>query len=420
VTRTQLSCVGRLSALAFSGLLFVGAGGLTVAAAETAKQQTGAFKIAQANNRRQKTVTRSRSRTLRSAVADKYRETVNENVVTIISGNPNGSFLFYAYDIAAAINEGDALRILPIVGRGGAHNVRDILYLRGIDMGITQSNTMTHYQQTGELGGNLANRLAYITRLFVDEMHIAVRKNAGINSVQDLEGKKVNFSNKGSGTQLTIRLVMQALGIKPVEFNMGQGDAFSKMETGELDATICVCGSPLRSFGQIAKEKNFKMVGVEFNEKLENDYIPVTLEAKDYPGLIPEGETVETIGVSTVLAAYNWRKDTKRYARVARFVKAFFDNFEKMKQPPRRKKWRTVNLAANLKNWRRFPAAQEWLDTNAPPALISRRQVGGAAVDRNLARSQVAGAAPNNPAEQERLFREFMTWMERRREQAQR
>ncbi|MEO1793044.1 MAG: hypothetical protein AAFU50_00380, partial [Pseudomonadota bacterium] len=156
--------------------MFVGAGGLPVAAEETAKQQTGAFKIAQANNRRQKTVTRSRSRTLRSAVADKYRETVNENVVTIISGNPNGSFLFYAYDIAAAINEGDALRILPIVGRGGAHNVRDILYLRGIDMGITQSNTMTHYQQTGELGGNLANRLAYITRLFVDEMHIAVRK----------------------------------------------------------------------------------------------------------------------------------------------------------------------------------------------------------------------------------------------------
>ncbi|MEL6298347.1 MAG: TAXI family TRAP transporter solute-binding subunit [Pseudomonadota bacterium] len=363
-------------------------------------------------------MTRTKRRVLRGAVADKFRETVNENVVTIISGNPNGSFLFYAYDIAAAINDGDKLRILPIVGRGGAHNVRDILYLRGIDMGITQSNTMTHYQQTGELGGNLANRLTYVTRLFVDEMHIAVRKDSGINSIADLNGKKVNYSNKGSGTQLTIRLVMKALGIKPIEFNMGQGDGFAKMEKGELDATICVCGSPLRSFGQIAAEKGFKMVGVPFDEKLENDYIPVTLDHENYPGMIPEGQSVETIGVSTVLAAYNWPTETQRYKRVAKFVNAFFDNFERMKQPPRRKKWRTVNLAANLKTWKRFPAAQEWLDKNAPPSLVSRREVRGTGINASQARAQIAEVAPNNPEEQARLFREFLDWMERRREQA--
>ena len=343
----------------------------------------------------------------------RFRELVNDNVVTIISGNPNGSFLFYAYDIAAAIGEGDDLRILPVVGRGGAHNVRDILYLRGIDMGITQSNTLSYYRKTGELGGNLENRLAYITRLFVDEMHILVRP--GIETIEDLNGKRINFSDAGSGTQLTTRMVMELLNIKPVEVNMGQSDAFEKMRRGELDGTVCVCGKTIKSYAGLKREDGFKLLPIPYSEKLEQDYLPVTITHADYPNLVADGDTVETIGVSTVLAAYNWSKDNERYQRVAKFVSAFFANFEKMKQPPRLAKWKSVNLAARLKGWKRFPAAEEWLAENVTqPVALPRQAPDG--INAALARQQAREAAPGDEAKQEQLFQQFLKWVETRRE----
>ncbi len=349
---------------------------------------------------------------------DQFRQRVNENVVTIISGNPNGSFLFYAYDLAAAINRGDDMRILPVVGRGGAHNVRDILYLRGIDMGITQANTLTYYAKTGELGTNIRNRIVYITRLFVDEMHIIVRRDSGIDTFADLAGKRVNVSNSGSGTELTMRLVFEALDMKVDTKNMGQGDAIEQIKRGELDATICVCGSPLRSLKGITKDVGLKLIPVPYSEPLETDYIPVSLSHESYPGLIDEGETVETIGVSTVLATFNWSSGDTRYARVARFVEAFFDNFDKLKQPPRSEKWKSLNLAAQLKGWKRFKPAQDWIDKNAPkPAPVGTASANNArlpTIDERLARRQAQAAAPGDPEMQERLFREFMEWMRRR------
>ena len=84
-----------------------------------------------------------------------FRERVNQNTVTIISGNPNGGFLGIAYDISAAIDDGDDMRVLPVVGKGGWHNVRDVLHLRGIDM-VPVNQQLTHVadvEQAGILAG---------------------------------------------------------------------------------------------------------------------------------------------------------------------------------------------------------------------------------------------------------------------------
>ncbi len=100
------------------------------------------------------------------------RDTLNQNTVTVISGNPNGTYLYLAYDMSAVLDDGNELRILPVIGKGGYQNVMDVLHLRGVDLCITQSNIMTYLKKTGEMGPNIENRLAFITRLYNEEMHI--------------------------------------------------------------------------------------------------------------------------------------------------------------------------------------------------------------------------------------------------------
>jgi TRAP-type uncharacterized transport system substrate-binding protein len=76
------------------------------------------------------------------------RDKLNQNTVTVISGNPNGTYLYLAYDMSAVLDDGDNLRVLPIIGKGGYQNVMDVLHLRGVDLCITQSNIMTYLKET--------------------------------------------------------------------------------------------------------------------------------------------------------------------------------------------------------------------------------------------------------------------------------
>jgi uncharacterized protein len=331
------------------------------------------------------------------------RERANQNTVTIIAGTPAGTYLAVAYDMSAVLDDGDNLRVLAVAGKGSVQNVRDILNLRGIDMGIVQSDVMTHFKQQGELGANIDQRLVYIAKLYNEEMHLVV--NSQIKDIKDLAGKKVNFAEVNSGTQFSSRIIFQLLGIKVEEVNMGQNDALVKIKYGEIAGTVFIVGRPAAVLAKLPKDPDMRLLPVPYSEALEdNSYLPAVLTSQDYPGLIPEGERVDTIAVGAVLAVYNWPANTDRHRRVSKFVGALFEKFDEFQKPARHQKWKEVNLAADLKGWNRFPPAKDWLGKR----LTETAQSG--IVDPKLARQQAARAAQGNPEAQERLFQQFMEW----------
>jgi hypothetical protein len=56
---------------------------------------------------------------------------VNDWTVGIAGGFFEGTFIRFAVELAKALDDGDNLRILPIVSYGGNENVNDLLYLKG-------------------------------------------------------------------------------------------------------------------------------------------------------------------------------------------------------------------------------------------------------------------------------------------------
>jgi TRAP transporter TAXI family solute receptor len=345
---------------------------------------------------------------------DQFVEELNANTVTIVSGNPNGAYLYLTYDMSAVLDDGDKLRILPVIGKGGGQNTKDILYLRGVDMGITQSNILRYYNKTGEVGRNISGRLRYITRLHNEEMHLLVAPN--INSIADLSGKKVNFSDVGSGSQVSSQLIFDALKIKVQEVNMGQADAFEAIKKGEIAATILIAGKPTGAYAKLkASPSEFKLIPVVYSPELQEDYLPATLTHEDYPGLIAEGQTIETIAVGAVLAVFNWPPNSERYRRVAKFTEALFKNFDKFLEKPRHPKWKEVNLAADLPGWERFGAAKELL------AASTREQAAGQGRLKQDFAKFLTSSAPTETAStmsdqrREDLFRKFLEWQSTQR-----
>src|SRR5262245_4010672 len=78
-------------------------------------------------------------------------ERMNANILTIVTGSPPLAYSVFGYDLAAVLNDGHELRILPIISQGAFQNVRDVRYLRGVDLGFAQTNILGYYRRTGEI-----------------------------------------------------------------------------------------------------------------------------------------------------------------------------------------------------------------------------------------------------------------------------
>jgi uncharacterized protein len=335
---------------------------------------------------------------------ENFRARINENVVTIMAGSASGTDLAVVQDLADVLNDGDSLRILPIVGKGPEQNIKDVMFLRGVDMGITQANLLKHYDKTGELGANFKSQIAYIAKLFNEEMHILVRSE--INDINELNGKPVNFGAEGSGTEITGRLIFAALGVNAQEVHLSDADAFEKLKSGEIAATITVTGKPAPALSNLKDTTGLKLLPVPYAKALEDAYYPGMLTHDDYPALIPAGGRVDTVSVCAVLVSFNWPSDSVRYAKIAKFVDRFFSNFDSFLAAPRHPKWREVNFAATLEGWNRSPLAQAWIDrAKQGPDTASRSHF-----DAFLAQASATRGAPISDAERADLFRAFLQW----------
>jgi TRAP transporter TAXI family solute receptor len=342
-------------------------------------------------------------------VANNLGYQVNKDTVGIISGNPNGTYLRLAYDMAAVLDdEKKGVRILPIIGAGGGGNIKDVRFLKGIDLGITQTVLLNRYKRTNEIGP-IEDKIVYIAKLNNEEMHLIVRSDSGIESIDQLAGKKVNFSDIGSGTQLSTQEIFERLKIKAIEVNMGQADAFEALKRGEISATVLIAGKPTGSTRTLKAADGFKILPVAYAKALQDDFYPAVLSHEDYPDLIAKGQTVDTIAVVCVLIAYNWAKDTDRYQRITRFVEAFFPRIEDFRKPPRHPKWKEANLTAAVPGWKRHDAAEEWIQKNLQPKSDAERRQFEEYLGAQRGRAQAFA-----PEQREQLFEEFLKWRQAR------
>jgi TRAP-type uncharacterized transport system substrate-binding protein len=303
------------------------------------------------------------------------------------------------------LDDGEKLRVLPMVGKGPEQNIKDVMFLRGVDMGVTQANLLKHFDKTGELGPNLKGQIAYIAKLFNEELHILVRSD--VNDIRELNGKYVNFGTQGSGAEITGRLIFAALGVDTQEVHLSDADAIQKLKEGDIDATIVVTGKPAPVLSGLEDTSGLKLLPVPYAKGLEDEYYPATLTHDDYPALIPAGGRVDTMSVCAVLVSFNWPTDSVRYAKIAKFVDGFFSNFDAFLAAPRHPKWREVNFAATLEGWKRSPLAQRWIDRAKAAATDS---VSRSHFEAFLAQASGSRTAPISDAERADLFRAFLEW----------
>jgi TRAP-type uncharacterized transport system substrate-binding protein len=295
--------------------------------------------------------------------------------------------------------------VLPIATYGAASNLDDLLYLRGVDIAVTQSDVFEYFQTERKTPG-LQNRINYIIRLPISEVHILAKRD--IRSLEDLRGKKVNFGPAGSASSLTGTIIFQRAGIKVEQTFYDNPLALQKLGSGEIAALIRVIGKPIDFFSKLPASAGYHLVPIPFTKAFSDYYALSEFTKAEYPTLIAEGDSVSTLGVPAVLAVFNWPLKSDRARRVQRLVERMFENWEKFQSPPRHPKWREVNLAATVPGWTRWAPVEQILQAmraRQAPANVGAGQVSNRAAPK---------ATDLSETEREKLFQEFQQWQQRR------
>ena len=323
----------------------------------------------------------------------KLRDTINTGLVGIVSEGTD-----YTTDLALTLAaEQNGLRLLPVAGAGALQNAEDVMFARGIDFGIVQTDVLDQIKRNPPFPG-VEKYLQYVTKLYDQDLHVLAGPD--IQSIDDLRGKKVNFGPRDSGTYTTATTIFNTLGVQSDVTTLPQPLALDKLRLGEISALVYVATKPSRLFQDIRPEEHLHFLPIRA-DMLPN-YTIITINSDDYPDLVSKDAAVSTVAVGTVLVAYNWPMKSERYSRVHRFVQAFFGNLKDIKA--RRPKWRDFDVSTPVSGWTRFPAAQQWLkQAELIPAPNK------ASAPRNLAVSEttVNTRVPVGREELEAMFRDF-------------
>jgi TRAP-type uncharacterized transport system substrate-binding protein len=253
-------------------------------------------------------------------------------------------------------------------------------------------------------------------RLPVSEVHLLARTD--IKKIEDLRGKTVSFGPAGSASSLTGTIIFQRLGVKVEQVFYDNPTALQKIKSGELAALVRVIGRPIDFFAKIPADSGLHFVPIPFSKTFADYYALGEFTHKEYPTLVPEGQSVDTISVPAVLAVFNWSKGNDRYRRVERFTERLFENWEKFRQPPRHPKWRDVNLAATVPGWHRWGVAEEMLKRIRPKDAPDPQAVSGDFSD--FLKNKGPNITNLTQEQREALFREFLQWRDKQRSTVQR
>src|SRR5271169_196874 len=314
----------------------------------------------------------------------RMRDSINTGLVGIVSEGTD-----YTVDLASTLaGQQNDLRLLPIAGAGAGalQNAVDVLFARGIDFGVVQTDVLEEIKRNPPFPG-VEKYLQYVTKLYDQEVHILAGPD--IQSIDGLRGKKVNFGLRDSGTYTTAKTIFNALGVQPDVTTFPQPLALDKLRRGEISALVYVATKPQRLFLDIRPDENLHFLPIMAD--LSPNYTAITITSDDYPELVSKDAPVHAVAVGTVLVSYNWPIKSERYQRINRFVQAFFLHLKHIKAG--RPRWRDFDVSASVAGWTRFPAAEQWLKkaglTPAPDKATVQEQV------------------PVDPKEREALFREF-------------
>ncbi|MFP4137853.1 MAG: TAXI family TRAP transporter solute-binding subunit [Halomonas sp.] len=261
----------------------------------------------------------------------------DEKYITIGTGGQTGVYYVVGQSVCRLVNRGSddhGIRCNAPSTGGSVANINGIKSGE-LDMGVAQSDVQYQaYNGTGNFEDEEYEDLRAVFKIHGEPLTILARKDANINSLEDLEGKRVNIGNPGSGQRNTMEVLMEAMGWDEDTFSRAEeleaAEMAAALADNNIDAMAYVVGHPNGSIQEATTTVESNLV------PLEGEEVDGLVEEHSYysksvvPGGLYEGndDDVNTFGVSATLVTSAEVDEDVVYET----VKTIFENFDRFKR----------------------------------------------------------------------------------------
>lgn len=228
--------------------------------------------------------------------------------LTFVTGGTAGTYYPLGGELADIIEANTDASVTYVESGGSADNLGQI-YQEDAQLGLTQNDTASDAVDgvLEDLEDVQLDNFGWITNLYPEAMHIIVRSDSGIESIEDLEGQTIAVGDAGSGTRAISDAILEAHGIEEGDYDpevTDFGTSTDMLADNQIDATMFVVGVPVAGLTQLAGTTDVELLSVEDDmaeEVASGGHFEVyDIEADAYDFL---DEDVTTISVFAALVA---------------------------------------------------------------------------------------------------------------------
>lgn len=260
-----------------------------------------------------------------------------EEFITIGTGGVTGVYYPTGGAICRLVNKGrkeHGIRCSVESTGGSVYNIKTIR-AGELEFGVAQSDWQYHayngsarFEEDGPFKG-----LRAVFSVHPEPFTVVARADSGIEDFEDLQGKRVNIGNPGSGQRGTMEVLMGAMGWTTDDFELAtelkSAEQSQALCDNQIDAMVFTVGHPSGSIQEATTACDSVLVNVtgEAVQNLieENSYYrEATIPGGMYRG---NADDTTTFGVgATFVSSTDVSEDA-----VYTVVKAVFENFEDFK-----------------------------------------------------------------------------------------
>ena len=220
---------------------------------------------------------------------------------------------------------------------GSVFNINAIM-AGDLEFGVVQSDRQFQAYNGAPLSeweGKPQKNLRAIFAVHPESITLVAAVDTGINSLQDLRGKRVNIGNPGSGQRQNSIDALTAAGIDYEKDLRAEGlkaaEAPGLLQDGRIDAFFYTVGHPAGTIKEATSgTRKVKIISIDlpdsFYEKFSY-YAPSVVPIQFYPGSANKEVAVATFGVKATFVTSSKVDDKAVYA----VTKEVFENFSTFK-----------------------------------------------------------------------------------------
>lgn len=262
----------------------------------------------------------------------------DQQFITIGTGGVTGVYYPTGGAICRLVNKGrkeHGIRCSVESTGGSVYNTRTIREGE-LDFGVVQSDVQAAaITGTGKFADDGAYpELRAVFSVHPEPLHVMVRADAGIGSVADFAGKRVNIGNPGSGTRVLAETLMEAAGVSPGDFALAaelkSSEQSAALCDGKIDATIWAAGLPNGSSMEATSTCEVKILdltasGMDKVLAANKAYAAANIPGGMYPN---NPDEIASWGPKATFVTSANTSDDVVYA----LVSAIFENFDDFKK----------------------------------------------------------------------------------------